>query len=190
MEINPDNMDNIYEVEKIINFKYYKNKKYYLIKWFSYPISESTWEPKSNLKYINDILIKFEKEYPYSIDQNMYNIYCDEVIKRKKEGKKCQKKKEINNEIKYISKTKKIEGFSKTELKDILYDKLKNHLFINIIKRHLNINKLENQVIIDLSRCNTSTSEENICNFIKTKENLNDTEEKNDGSKLIRPILE
>ena len=54
MEINPDNMDNIYEVEKIINFKYYKNKKYYLIKWLSYPISESTWEPKSNLKYVND----------------------------------------------------------------------------------------------------------------------------------------
>ena len=27
-------------------------------------------------------------------------------------------------------KQKKIEGFTKTELKDVLYDKLKNHLFI------------------------------------------------------------
>ena len=186
MEINSDNINEIYEVEKIINFKYYKNKKYYLIKWFSYPISESTWEPKTNLKYINDMLIKFEKEYPKSIDQNMYNIYCDEINKRKKISKTGKKNKRLNNGIKYLSKTKKIEGFSKTELKDILYDKLKNHLFINIIKRH--INKNENQVIIDLSTCNTSFSEENTSIYFNAKENL-DTEEKNDGNKLIKPII-
>ena len=187
MEINSEYINEIYEVEKIINFKYYKNKKYYLIKWLSFPISESTWEPKSNLKYVNNMLIKFEKEYPNSIDQNMYNIYCDEINKRKKRSKKGQKKKDMRNGIKYSSKTKKIEGFSKTELKDVLYDKLKNHLFINITKRHIiNINKIENQVVIDLSIFNTSPSGENICD----KENLNDTEEKNDGSKLIKPILE
>ena len=143
MDINPYNMNKIYEVEKIINFKYCKNKKYYLIKWLSYPISESTWEPKSNLKYINDMLIKFEKEYPNSIDQNMYNIYCDEINKRKKRSKKGQKKKEMNKGISYLSKTKKIEGFSKTELEDVLYEKLKNHLFINITKRHINQIKLK-----------------------------------------------
>jgi len=190
MDINSDNINEIYEVEKIINFKYYKNKKYYLIKWLSYPISESTWEPKSNLKYLNDMLIKFENEYPYSIDQNMYNIYRNEVNKRKKRGKKGQKKKEIKNGIKYLSKTKKIEGFSKTELKDIFYDKLKNHLFINITKRHINVNKIENQVIIDLSTCNTFPSEENISICINENKNLKDTEEKNDGNKLIKPILE
>ena len=190
MEINSDNMNKIYEVEKIINFKYYKNKKYYLIKWLSYPISESTWEPKSNLKYINDMLIKFEKEYPNSIDQNMYNIYCSAINKRKKRSKKGQKKKGIKNGIKYLSKTKKIEGFSKTELEDVLYDKLKNHLFINITKRHININKFENQLIVDLSSCATSYGEDNISIVLNEKGNLNETEEKNDGNKLIRPILE
>ena len=190
MEINSEYINEIYEVEKIINFRYYKNKKYYLIKWLSYPISESTWEPKSNLKYVNDMLIKFEKEYPYSIDQNMYNIYCDEINKRKKRSKKGQKKKEIKNGIKYLSKAKKIEGFSKTELKDVLYDKLKNHLFINITKRHINHNKVKNKVIIDLSTCNTSFNEENNSIYFHEKENLNDTVEKNDGSILIRPILE
>ena len=83
-------------------------------------------------------------------------------------------------------KQKKIEGFTKTELKDVLYDKLKNHLFINITKRH--INKNENQVIIDLSTCNTSFSEENTSIYFNGKENL-DTEEKNDGNKLIKPII-
>ena len=188
MEINSEFINEIYEVEKIINFKYYKNKKYYLIKWLSFPISESTWEPKSNLKYINDILIKFENEYPHSIDQNMYNIYCDEINKRKKRSKKGQKKKEIKNRIKYLSKTKKIEGFTNTELKDVLYEKLKNHLFINITKRHININKVENKVIIDLSTCNTSFSEENTSIYFNGKENL-DTKEKNDGNKLIKPII-
>ena len=125
MEINSEYINEIYEVEKIINFKYNKNKKYYLIKWFSYPISESTWEPKSNLKYINDMLIKFENEYPHSIEQNMYNIYCDEINKRKERNKTGKKNKRIKYEINYLSKTKKIEGFTKTELKDILYDKLK-----------------------------------------------------------------
>ena len=187
MEINSDNINEIYEVEKIINFKYYKNKKYYLIKWLSFPISESTWEPKSNLKYINDMLIKFEKEYPYSIDQNMYNIYFDEINKRKKRSKKGQKKKEMDKGIKYLTKTKKIEGFSRAELKDVLYEKLKNHLFINIVNRH--INKIENGVVIDLSTCNTSPSDENISIFINKNENLNDTEEKNDGNNLVKPIL-
>ena len=108
------------------------------------------------------------------------------LIKEKKRSKKGQKKKEMNKGISYLSKTKKIEGFTKTELKDILYDKLKNHLFINIIKRH--INKNENQVIIDLSTCNTSFSEENTSINFNGKENL-DAEEKNDGNKLIKPII-
>ena len=188
MDINPDYINEIYEVEKIINFKYYKNKKYYLIKWLCYPISESTWEPKSNLKYVNDMIIKFEAEYPYSIDHNMYNIYCAAINKRKKRGKKGQKKKGIKNGIKYLSKTKKIEGFSKTELKDVLYEKLKNHLFINIVNRH--INKIENGVVIDLSTCNTSPSDENISISISGNECSNDNTEENDGNKLIKPILE
>ena len=50
MECLYESSHNLYEVEKIINCKSYKNKKYYLIKWLCYPINKSTWEPKSNLK--------------------------------------------------------------------------------------------------------------------------------------------
>jgi len=52
------------------------------------------------------------------------------------------------------------------------------------------LNKIENQVIIDLSTCNTFPSEENISICINENKNLKDTEEKNDGNKLIKPILE
>ena len=91
-------MDNItedtketYEVEKIINCKIYKNKKYYLIKWLCYPIYESTWEPKSNLKGIDFMINRLEQEYPYSIDQYMYEIYCAKLKKAQKEGVKEEK---------------------------------------------------------------------------------------------------
>ena len=188
MEMFPNPINKVYEVEKIINCKFYKNKKYYLIKWLCYPISESTWEPKSNIKHLSAMLDKFEAEYPYSVDQNMYNIYCSEVKKTKKRSKRVQKSKEIPTGIKSLSKARKIEGFSKAELKDILYEKLKNHLFINIFKRH-NI-KQENQVIIDLSSSTTSHSEENISIFLSENENSNENEEKNDSNKLIKPILE
>ena len=81
MENKTQTLNEMFEVEKIINSRIYRNKKYYLIKWLCYPINESTWEPKSNLKNLNYMLDRFEAEYPYSIDQNMYNIYCDESKK-------------------------------------------------------------------------------------------------------------
>ena len=43
-------------------------------------------------------------------------------------------------------------------------------------------------MVIDLSTCNTSFSEENTSIYFNGKENL-DTEEKNDGNNLVKPIL-
>ena len=188
MEMLPNSINKIYEVEKIINCKFYKNKKYYLIKWLYYPISESTWEPKSNIKHLSAMLDKFEAQYPYSIDQNMYNIYCSEIKKIKKRSKRIQKRKEIPEEIKSLSKARKMEGFSKAELKDILYEKLKNHLFINMLKRHKI--KHEKQIIIDLSSPANSHRDESISIIIDKNDNSNENEEKNDSNKLIKPILE
>ena len=44
MDIISDPLSGMYEVEKIINCKIYKNKKYYLIKCLCYLIIESTWD--------------------------------------------------------------------------------------------------------------------------------------------------
>ena len=73
-------------------------------------------------------------------------------------------------------------------MKDIYYDKLKNHLYINIPKR--NLNKNENDLIIDLSSNMTSFSEDNITNFLEEKEDTNEGEEINEKNQLIMPILE
>ena len=188
MENNSDCFNKVYEVEKIITRKYYKNKKYYLIKWLCYPITESTWEPKSNIKNLHLMLKKFEHEYPYSIDKEMYDIYCKETKKRKSKSHRIKRDKENQIEKKFLSKKKKPECFTKSELNDSYYDKLKSHLYIYKTKRKTN--KLENECIIDLSSNTTTNSEENISNFQDEKESIIEVEEKEDSNDLIAPILE
>ena len=173
MEINAELCDEIYEVEKIIARKIYKSKKYYLIKWLYFPINESTWEPKSNLTNINYMMNKFEAEYPSSIDQYMYDIYCEEYkkkIKRTKKSKKSQKVKKL------LSKKIKFECFSRSELKDIYYEKLKKHLHINNKEKNDN-----NDLMIEISS-NKTQSDDNISN-------LDENEEKKFFQRLIIPEI-
>jgi hypothetical protein len=173
MEINAELCDEIYEVEKIIARKIYKSKKYYLIKWLYFPINESTWEPKSNLTNINYMMNKFEAEYPSSIDQYMYDIYCEEYkkkIKRTKKSKKSQKVKKL------LSKKIKFECFSQSELKDIYYEKLKKHLHINNKEKNDN-----NDLMIEISS-NKTQSDDNISN-------LDENEEKKFFQRLIIPEI-
>ena len=173
MEINAELCDEIYEVEKIIARKIYKSKKYYLIKWLYFPINESTWEPKSNLTNINYMMNKFEAEYPSSIDQYMYDIYCEEYkkkIKRTKKSKKSQKVKKL------LSKKIKFECFSQSELKDIYYEKLKKHLHINNKEKNDN-----NDLMIEISS-NKTQSDDNISN-------LDENEEKKFFHRLIIPEI-
>ena len=173
MEINAELCDEIFEVEKIIARKIYKSKKYYLIKWLYFPINESTWEPKSNLTNINYMMNKFEAEYPSSIDQYMYDIYCEEYkkkIKRTKKSKKSQKVKKL------LSKKIKFECFSQSELKDIYYEKLKKHLHINNKEKNDN-----NDLMIEISS-NKTQSDDNISN-------LDENEEKKFFQRLIIPEI-
>jgi len=188
MDTHKDSSSEIYEVEKIINCKYYRNKKYYLVKWLCYPIYESTWEPKSNLKNLNYMIDAFEAEYPYSVDQFMYDIYKEELEKRSNKRNKRKKiSKEFNTSSKFLSKKKKMEFFSKSELKDEFFDKLKVHLHLNIIQRHSKVQ--ESDLIIDLGS-STTESEENALIGEPDKENLKVTEEKNYLHQLIMPIME
>ena len=105
MDSSNDFSSDIYEVEKIINCKIFRNKKYYLVKWLCYPIYESTWEPKSNLKNLNNWIDAFEAEYPYSIDQNMFEIYSEELQKRtKKRNKRKTSPKDAKTSNKFLNK--------------------------------------------------------------------------------------
>lgn len=187
MDIITDPLSGMFEVEKIINCKVYKNRKYYLIKWLCYPIYESTWEPKSNLKDLNYMIDVFESEYPYSVDQNMYEIYCEEIKRRLKRRNKTKVIKEIQTNMVFLSKKRKIEYFSNSELKDLFLEKLKIHLHLDLAKRRFETK--ESEIIIDLSP-SSLLSEETESNEEFEKVNINVTEEKKNLNKLIMPIME
>ena len=184
---------NIYEVEKIINCKFYKNKKFYLIKWLYFPINESTWEPKSNLKNLKNLIDEFESEYPFSIDQDMYNIFCEEINKKKRYKNKNKNKKnllESQKESEYLGKKRKIEYFSDTELKDDYLDKLKTHLYINAEKKQIkskNVPKIN--LIIDLRSSNDKKEENITINSSEEPNSLKSEQEKINLSKLIIPKI-
>ena len=189
MDISLDTRSGLFEVEKIINCKIYRNKKYYLVKWLCFPIHESTWEPKTNLKNLNYMIDSFEAEYPYSIDQEMFKIYCNEFKKRNKRRNKDKNFKVFPIITKFLSKKKKMEFFTDSELKDTYFDKLKNHLHLNMFKRLSNEHKGE--LFIDLSN-NSTKNEENERNDDLDNENailddINDV--KKNSNQLIMPTL-
>ena len=188
MENIENSLSGMYEVEKIINCKIYKNKKFYLIKWLCFPIHESTWEPKSSLKNLNYMIDSFEAKYPFSVDQYMYEIYCEELKKRtKRRNKRKNNSNGIQTNTKFLQKKKKMEFFSVSELKDKYFDKLKEHLHLNMVKRH-NKDK-ERELVIEISSSIEESEENEIKNEIN-KEYFNVTEEKNNYLKLIMPQME
>jgi transposase InsO family protein len=49
-----------YEVESILEHRGGKRRREYLVKWFGYPMSETTWETKKNLRHAQDIVLNYE----------------------------------------------------------------------------------------------------------------------------------
>ena len=188
MEMMADSANGMYEVEKIINCKIYRNKKYYLVKWLSYPIHESTWEPKTSLKDINNMIDAFESGYPYSIDKEMTEIYREQQNKLlKRKNKRKSKFKDLQTSSKFLKKKKKMEYFSPSEIKDAYFDKLKIHLHLNMIKRK--IKSHQNDLVIELNS-NSSSNDESAINEESNKENPNMLEEKKNFLQLIIPEME
>jgi Chromo (CHRromatin Organisation MOdifier) domain len=49
-----------YEVEQVLAQRRRWNQTQYLVKWKNYPVSDASWEPRSNLEG-NEALIAFQK---------------------------------------------------------------------------------------------------------------------------------
>ena len=185
MEYSPL-LSDTYEVEKIINCKYIRNKKYYLIKWLCYPINQSTWEPKSNLENLKYMIEDFESKYPYSIDSFMYNIFCNDNDKKK------SKNRNKNTNKKFLSKKRNKDFyFSIEELDKVNLDRFKKHLYISVNRKQSNDNKQKkDDLIIDL-RTEGKENEEKLNNSSENEINAKYIEEqKSNFPKLIMPIFE
>ena len=51
--------ETVFRAEKILKSRRKKGKMQYLVKWFDFPMSESTWEPEENIleKRLIDIFV-------------------------------------------------------------------------------------------------------------------------------------
>jgi hypothetical protein len=53
-----------YEAEEILDSRLFRHSLQYLVKWKGYHITESTWEPASNLKNSPSLVRSFHIQYP------------------------------------------------------------------------------------------------------------------------------
>ena len=54
--------DQEYEVERILDNRFKRDKEQFLVKWKYYPETDSTWEPIENLKNSKAIVNAFRRE--------------------------------------------------------------------------------------------------------------------------------
>ena len=61
LQSHPDDIviddETVFRAEKILKPRRKKGKMQYLVKWFDFPMSESTWEPEENIldKHLTDV---------------------------------------------------------------------------------------------------------------------------------------
>ena len=56
-----------YEVEEILNSKFYRRKLKYLVKWKGYGSEENTWELEDNLTHAKCLIEEFHKRKPQAL---------------------------------------------------------------------------------------------------------------------------
>jgi hypothetical protein len=68
--------EEVYEVEEILDSRFYRRQFQYLVKWVGYP-GEDTWEPLANVKGAKAAIAKFHKEHPGAPRVIKASIYAD-----------------------------------------------------------------------------------------------------------------
>ena len=58
-EINPDQQEQLYEVERILAHSGHGRQQKYFVKWDGYPHEENTWEPINNLQGVRDLIAQY-----------------------------------------------------------------------------------------------------------------------------------
>lgn len=134
---NDLNEDDFYEVENIIALKRICGNNFYLVKWLSYPIYQSTWEPESNLKDVYGLIKEFKRKHPKKTDKKLYSSYVNELKNHKINMKNnSQILKEFLNKkrLRQSEKTTYSKSNNSEENDENYLDLLKKHCYINLYK--------------------------------------------------------
>ena len=167
-----DDLDDYYEVEKIITRRFKGKNKLYLIKWVGYHLKDCTWEPISHLDKIKTLVEQFDDDFPNSIDKRQLRKYLHSINKRNK--RIFRNKNKIKPKSFHINKNNR-----------------SNHIIIN----------LENSTILEEKiHEETNTINDSIVESIEISEEKNKDNNTEEGSlfeliddnsepKLIKPII-
>ena len=67
-----------YEVEKIVDTRFVKNQREYLVKWLNYSEAHNTWEPVDHLERSQELLYEFRRKKEFSekelVDMEQWEI--------------------------------------------------------------------------------------------------------------------
>ena len=167
-----DDLDDYYEVEKIITRRFNGKNKLYLIKWLGYPLKDCTWEPISHLDKVKTLVEQFDDDFPNSIDKRRLRKYLHSINKRNKRV--------------FRNKNKiKTKSFHRNKINR------NNHIIIN----------LEDSTILDEKiHEETNTIDDSIVESIEISEEKNKDNNTGEGNlfeliddnrvpKLIKPII-
>ena len=58
-----DESNGYYTVEKLVDMKIEKGKKFFKVKWKGWPMEDCTWEPEVALKNVKNQVKSFEADY-------------------------------------------------------------------------------------------------------------------------------
>ena len=83
-----DSQEEFY-VEKILDKKVIDNITYYLLKWYDYDVSESTWEPKQGLGKIRNLIRNYEKKIKTDKVHNEKLVKTRRRMRRKMRSTSC-----------------------------------------------------------------------------------------------------
>ena len=164
----------LYNVENIITRRIVGKRKLYLIKWEGYSITESSWEPISNLSNIIYMVKEFEDNFPSSINQKLMNEYIVKI-------KRCKYKKFSNKKI-ILKKRKNKQSSNNNNKIIIILDDLEQEF--NKVKEE---EEEEEQSKIDFNYiCEKKEKEVNEKKIFVNNVGTNNI---NNEVKLIRPII-
>ena len=107
------NLDNLYNVEKILDIRFVNGKPEYKIKWENYPISQSTWEPLKNLETVPHLVEEYNKSHPTKVESKRSNSKTLINKKRKKS------KNGVGNSEKNIKENEKIENSNEKKVIEV-----------------------------------------------------------------------
>ena len=88
-----------YNIEKILERRKANGRFEYKIKWEGYPMSQSTWEPMTNLETAKELVDEFDRLHPIPTNQKSSKSSNKTFTKKKRKNEKLEDENKNENKV-------------------------------------------------------------------------------------------